>query len=65
MPKLYGGARRGSRKLGFPEKFGAFCIAVGREMRHDTGRKGKITHESTPLAKDLPTTAAEGASACF
>ena len=65
MPKLYGGERRGSRIEILREKFVAPSVVAEREMRHDAGRKGKITHAITPYAQDSPAAAVIGASACI
>ena len=62
MPKLYGGARRGSRKRDFRAKIGAPHTAVEREMRHEAARLRKNTHNFTPYAQVLRAAAAAGAS---
>jgi len=63
MPKLYGGARRGSRNGEFCAKSGARRVAAEREMRHEAGRSLKNTLSFTPYAQVVPAAAAVGASA--
>jgi hypothetical protein len=62
MPKLYGGARRGSRNRKFCAKSGARRVAAEREMRHEAGRLRKNTHNFTPYAQVSCAAAAAGAS---